>query len=473
MHIGEGKAVRAQEEVSVCDIPYSELLSRANKLKGKFQRLLHEVIGYPTVAPRDKKGLRECADAIQRQFEHNGFKVIQWGDPPIVYAERDVGAKKTLMCYHHYDVQSEGDLRLWKSSPWKMVVREGRMFGRGAIDNKGPCIGSLLGFKLVEDALGDLPVNVRFVVEGEEEWSSEILAKFVKKHRGLMKADGCVWELLSATKASVTEICPGMKGCLGISMTVGGPPGFPKVDAHSAYGGAIPSAAWRLIWAVNSLKNSDDNITIDGLSGLIRQPTKEDMAALRNYRGDIGQKLKDSHGIDRFLMNKKGLDLLKALYLEPSLSINGLESGCQGEIHSTIIPAKATAKLDLRLVPDMSSGKVMRLLRAHLDRRGFADIVLTGSGYDAAKTPVTDPFVELVVRTAKEIAAPAPVNTMPLMPMTGPAYLLESYTPFCYCTCYADMDKTYAHGANENWPISSMVNSMAFVARIAEQLGRS
>jgi acetylornithine deacetylase/succinyl-diaminopimelate desuccinylase-like protein len=219
------------------------------------------------------------------------------------------------------------------------------------------------------------------------------------------------------------------------------------------------------------LKSSDDNITIDGLSGLIRQPTKEDMAALRNYRGDIGQKLKDSHGIDRFLKNKKGFDLLKALYLEPSVSINGLESGCQGELHSTIIPAKATAKLDLRLVPDMSSGKVMRLLRAHLDKKGFADIRLTGSGYDAAKTPVTDPFVELVVQTAKEIAAPAPVNTMPLMPMTGPAYLFEPYTPFCYCTCYADMDKTYAHGANENWPISCMVNSMAFVARIAEQLG--
>lgn len=457
----------------VRDIPYSELLSKANKLKGEFQRLLHEAIKYPTVAPRDKKGQRECADAIQRQFEHNGFKVIQWGDPPVVYAERDVGAKKTLMCYHHYDVQTEGDLKLWKSSPWKMVVREGRMFGRGAIDDKGPCIGSLLGFKIIEDALRELPVNAKFVVEGEEEWGSETLAKFANKHKDLMRADGCVWEILSATPGSTTELSPGMKGDLSIRMTVGGPPRYPKVDAHSGYAGAIPGAAWRLIWAVNSLKDSDENITIDGLSRLIRQPTKEDIAALRSYRGDIGQKIRDNYGIDRFLKDKKGLDLLKALYLEPSLSINGLESGCQGEVHSTIVPAKAVAKLDLRLVPDMGSEKVMRLLRAHLDRRGFTDIELTGDGYDAAKTPRTDPFVKLVFQTAKEVAAPAPTNITPMMAGTGPAYLFEPYTPFCISSSYADMDKVYEHGPNENMPISSMVNNIAFVARIAEQLGRS
>lgn len=459
--------------MSVCEnIPYSELLSRANKSKSESQRLLREVIRHPTVVPRDKKGLKECADTLQRLFEHYGFKVIQWGEPPVVYAERDVGAKKTLMCYHHYDVQPEGDLGLWKSSPWKMVVREGRMFGRGAMDDKGRIISSLLGFRIIEDAIGQLPVNAKFVIEGEEEWNSETLAKFVKKHKDLMRADGCAWEAFSATPRSATIIYPGMKGDLSFRMTVGGPPNYPKVDAHSGYAGAIPSAAWRLICAVNSLKDGDDNISIDGLSSLVRKPAKEDIAALRNYEGYIDQKLKGEYGIDSFLKNKKGLDLLKALFLEPCLSINGLESGCQGEVHSMIVPAKAMAKLDLRLVPDMHSDKVMRLVRAHLDKRGFTDVELTGTGCNAAKTPLTDPFIKLVIRTVKEIAAPAPTDVIPMMPPTGPGYLFEPYTPFCICASYADMEKTYEHGPNENMPFSFMVNSIAFGARIAERLGR-
>lgn len=453
------------------DLPYSELLSRANRSKSEFQRLISEVIRYPTVVPRDKEGLKECADALQGQFEHYGFKVIQWGEPPVIYAERDVGAKKTMMCYHHYDVQPEGDLKLWKSSPWKMVIREGRMFGRGAMDDKSRIIGSLLGFKIIEDALGELPVNAKFVVEGEEEWSSETLAKFVKKHKSLIRADGCAWEAFSATPGSATVIYPGMRGDLSFRMTVGESPNYPKADVHSAYAGAIPSSAWRLTKAVNSLMDGDDNISIDGLSRLIRKPAREDLAALRDYQGDIDQKLKGEYGIGKFLKNKEGLDLLKALILEPCLSINGLESGCQGEVHSMIVPAKAVAKLDMRLVPDMDSGKVMRLLRAHLDRRGFTDIELTGTGYNAAKTSLTDSFVKLVTRTVREIAAPAPTDVIPMMPPTGPGYLFEPYTPICICASYAEMEKTYEHGPNENMPISFMVNSIAFGARIAERLG--
>ena len=457
----------------VRDIPYSELLSKANKLKGEFQRLLHEAIKYPTVAPRDKKGQRECADAIQRQFEHNGFKVIQWGNPPIVYAERDVGAKKVLMCYHHYDVQSEGDLRLWKSSPWKMVVREGRMFGRGAIDNKRPCIGSLLGFKLVEDALGDLPVYVRFVVEGEEEWSSEVLAKFERKHGDLMKADGCVWEGLSARRGSTTEIFGGMKGDISMRLSVGGPPGYPSCDAHSGSAGAIPSAPWRLVQALASLRDENENITIDGVRELVRKPSREDLEALKAYRGDIGAKVKANYGLKRFLLGRKGTDLLRAVYLEPSLSINGLESGCLGEVHSTIVPAKATAKLDLRLVPDMHSDQIAKLLRAHLDRRGFKDVSLSFTGYDAAKTSLNDPFIKLVTEIAREVAGRAPTNVLPMMSGTGPAYLFEKHSPFCVGYSYADIDKVYEHGPNENMPLESMANNIAFVATVAERLGDS
>ena len=457
--------------IAMARTPYHELLSKAKKSTKRSLDLLANLIKSPTVVPRDKKGLRECADTLQGQFEDYGYKVMLFGKPPVVFAEKNVGAKKTLMCYHHYDVQTEGDLSLWKSSPWKMTVRNGRAFGRGAVDDKGPCVASLVGLQIIEEALGELPVNAKFVVEGEEERSSEVLAKFEKKHGNLMKADGCVWEVLSATSGSTTEMFSGMKGDVSIRLTVGNSSDYPTCDAHSGSAGVIPSAPWRLIQALKTLKDEDDNITIDGVMSHVRKPTKEDIDALKKYRGNIGQKLKANYGLTHFIKNRTGVDLLKALYLQPSLSINGLESGSLGEVHSTIVPAKAVAKLDLRLVPDMHSDEMASLLRAHLKRRGFDDIEVYAAGYDAAKTPVTDPFIKLVMETAREVAGPASCNLLPMMAGTGPAYLFEKHTPFCVGYSYADLDKVYEHGPNENVPIKSMETNSAFVATIAERMG--
>jgi acetylornithine deacetylase/succinyl-diaminopimelate desuccinylase-like protein len=454
--------------------PYKELLAKAGKRQKKALDLLADQTKYQTVAPRDRKGLRGCADEVEAQLGDLGFKVVQFGDPPTVYAEKDVGAEKTLMCYHHYDVQPEGDLNLWKSSPWKLTVRKGRAFGRGAADDKGPCVGSMVAIELIEDVLGESPVNVKFVVEGEEEWSSAVLAKFARKYPKRMKADGCVWEVLSATPGSTGEIKSGMKGDISIQLDVGGTPRYPVTDAHSGYAGAVPSAPWRLVHALKTLRDERDSITIDGLMELVVPPSEDDMRALRAYRGDIEQGIRDSYEISRFINDKKGVDLLSALYLEPSLSINGLESGCKGEEMMTIVPAKATAKLDLRLVPDMQSDDCVKLLRKHLDRRGFTDVrIKVTAGYEAAKTPVTDPFVQLVHRASKEVSKPSHVNLLPLMAGTGPAYLFTPHTPVAVGYSYADSEKCNEHAPNENTPLASIKNNIAFVATVAERLGES
>ncbi len=452
-------------------IPYRELLAKAGKRQKKAFDLLADQTRYPTVAPRDKKGLRECADEIQRQLEAFGYKVYQFGNPPTVYAEKDLHAKRTLMFYHHYDVQPEGDLELWKSSPWKLTIRDGRAFGRGAADDKGSCVASMVGIDLVEEFLGESPVNIKFIIEGEEEWSSEVLSKFAKKFPKRMKADGCGWETLSATPNSVGEVKAGMKGDVSIQLDVGGTPRYPFTDAHSGYAGVVPSAPWRLIHALNTLRDDHDRITIDGLNKLVVPPSKADIRALKQYRGDIERGIRDSYGISKLINNNHGVKLLSALFLEPSLSINGLESGCRGEEMMTIVPAKATAKLDLRLVPNMSSKESVRLLRKHLDRRGFTDVnIKVTAGYEAAKTPVTDPFVKLVHQASNEVSAPAHANLLPMMAGTGPAYLFAPYTPVTVAYSYADTDKTNEHAPNENILIPSMKNNMAFVAAVAQRL---
>jgi acetylornithine deacetylase/succinyl-diaminopimelate desuccinylase-like protein len=454
--------------------PYSQLLSKAGKRQKEALDLLADQTKYPTVAPRDMTGLKECADEVQRQLEKYGYKVTQFGKPATVYAEKDVGAKKTLMCYHHYDVQPEGDHGLWKSSPWKLTIRDGRAFGRGAADDKGPCAGSMVGLDLIEDFLGESPVNAKFVIEGEEEWSSEVLAKFARKYPKRMKADGCVWEVLSATPDSTGEVKAGMKGDISIQLDVGGTPRYPVTDAHSGYAGAVPSAPWRLVHALKTLRDEKDRITIDGLMKLVAPPSKDDMKALRAYKGDIEQSIRDSYEISKFINENKGVKLLSALFLEPTLSINGLEGGCRGEEMMTIVPSKATAKLDLRLVPNMRSDECVRLLRKHLDRRGFTDVrVKVTAGYEAAKTPVTDPFVRLVHKASTEVSSPAPANLLPMMAGTGPAYLFTPHTPIAVGYSYADSEKTNEHAPNENIPIASMKNNIAFVATVAERMGSS
>jgi len=454
--------------------PYSELLARADRRQKMALKLLADQTVHHTVAPRDKKGLRDCANEVQRQLERFGYNVRQFGDPPTVYAEKNVDAKKTLMCYHHYDVQPEGDLDLWKSSPWKLTVRQGRAFGRGAADDKGPCVGSMVGLDLLEEVRGELPVNVKFVIEGEEEWSSAVLAKFAKKYPKRMKADGCVWEVLSATPGSTGEIKSGMKGDISIELSVGGTPRYPVTDAHSGYAGVIPSAPWRLVHALKTLRDEKDNITIDGLMKLVIPPSKADMNALKDYRGNIERGIRDSYEISRFINDKKGVELLSALYLEPSLSINGLESGCKGEEMMTIVPAKAVAKLDLRLVPDMRNDECIRLLRKHLDRRGYTDVKMNvTAGYGAAKTPVTHPFVKMVHQASKEVSSPAHVNLLPIMAGTGPAYLFTPHTPVVVGYSYADSEKCNEHAPNENTPLPSIKNNIAFVATVAERLGAS
>lgn len=456
-------------------LSYRELRAKASKLEKKALDLLAEQVRFPSVCGRDDKSLAECADKVSEQLQDCGFKTKQFtkGGPPVVYGERDVGAKKTLMFYHHYDVQPEGDLSHWDSPPAKLTVRKGRAFGRGTIDDKGPLVGSLAGVILAEDAFGELPVNVKFVVEGQEEYSSEEMIKFgTKQGSKYLKADGCGWEILSAAEGSTTEVIAGMKGCMSFELTVGGNPTYPKLDAHSGMAGVIPSATWRLMWALNSLKDSDDRILIEGLDKITRPPSKEDLAVLKDYRGDMEKHIKESYGMDRLHKGKKGVELLSALYLEPTLSIHGITSGVHGSEDSTIVPATATAKLDLRLVPDLTVAKADKLLRAHLRKKGFGDVKVSANGYDPAKTPISNRFVQLVHEEAARVAKPAHANLLPSMYGTGPAYLFTPYTPVCIAASYADVDSTNEHGANENIPVHTLMNNAAFVASVAQHMGK-
>ncbi|MCJ7463205.1 MAG: M20/M25/M40 family metallo-hydrolase [Thermoplasmata archaeon] len=454
-------------------VSYPNLVTESRKREKKALDMFAELVKYPSVATRDHATILECASCVEDQLRKFGYSVRQFptGGSPVVFAERNVGAPKTLLFYQHYDVQPEDPIESWSVPPWQLTVKGERFYGRGANDDKGPYVANLIGMSLIEDMLGQLPVNVKFVVEGEEETGSEHLPEFAIPNGNLLKADGAVFEALVVNPGSSSEIMTGAKGCAYFELSAEGTPQFPRTDAHSGFGGAIPNAAWRLIWALASLKNAEENILIEGFRDMVKEPSPEDLAALDNTHRSLEKVFADEYGVARTILDRKGLDLKRAVYLEPCVSVCGFESGYNGPGSKTITPARARAKVDFRLVPDLTEEKVEALLRSHLERRGFSDIQVRriDRGYDPAKTPISNPFVQLVHRAATEIASPAPVDLIPMSWGSGPLYLLTPHAPCCIMVSDSDL-QTNTHAPDENWILTSMCNSMAFVALVAERM---
>jgi acetylornithine deacetylase/succinyl-diaminopimelate desuccinylase-like protein len=435
--------------------------------------VLSEQVKYHSVAAREKEETRKCADAVERQFKERGYKVTRYAisDAPVLLAEKNVGAPKTLMFYHHYDVQPEGEIGLWKSSPWVLTERDGRAYGRGTIDDKGPMVVSMIGIDLVEKALGRLPVNVKFVVEGEEETGPISLPWFAKTHPELIKADGCIWEGASAIPGSSSEVIAGMKGDAYFELHVGGPPRFPRTDVHSGEGGLVPNAAWRLVWALNSIKDDKGNVLIKGFNELAGEPAQEDVEVLSRYKRDVRTLYKEDYGLEHFAASGSNLEMLTALYLKPVVSISGLTSGYQGPEDATIVPAQAHAKLDIRLVPGQTMDKVDELLRGHLAEKGFADVQVTfRGGYDPAKTPTDDPFIRLMHEVSSEFVAPASADIVPMTGSSGPVAFFTPHTPICMTGSIADVEGTNIHAPDENMPMKSLVHGIAFTAAVIERM---
>jgi len=454
-------------------VSYDHLVVESRKREKRALDLFAELVKYPSVAIRDHPTILECANCVEDQLRRFGYSVRQFptGGSPVVFAERNVGATKTLLFYQHYDVQPEDPIENWSVPPWQTTVKGERFYGRGACDDKGPYAANLMGVSMIEDLLGELPVNVKFVIEGEEEAGSEHLPEFAVPNKNLLRADGAVIELLSVNPGGSSELLTGAKGCAYFELSAEGTPPFPRTDAHSGYAGAVPNAAWRLVLALASLKDANERILIDGFNDLVEEPSGEDLGALESTQRDLEKFFADEYGIKELLLSRSGISLRRAVYLEPTISVCGIESGYNGPGSKTIIPARARAKVDFRLVPGMTEEKIQGLLESHLERNGFSDIRVTrvGRGYEAGKTPISDPFVRLVHDAAREISSPAPVDLLPMAWGSAPFYLFTPYAPCCYMGSDSDVE-TNVHAPDENWILSSMCNSMAFVALVAQRM---
>jgi len=378
---------------------------------------LKVLIRQPTVSAQGI-GIPETAGIVLDRTKKRGGIAAEAltvdGGPPTIVGETGAG-ERTLLIYNHYDVQPPDPLDEWSTPPFEPTERDGFLFGRGVSDNKGNLLARLQAIEAYRATMGELPLRIRVLYEGEEESGSAHLAAFVARYGDRLRADGCIWEAGYKDAAGRPTISCGLKGIAYVELRVRGA----SKDAHSSLATIVPNAAWRLVWALATLKNDNDEITIDGFMDSVRAPTAADRALLERLPFDEPGMLR-IHGIKRFVRGLEGVELRKKHFFEPTCTICGIVSGYTGAGSKTVLPAVASAKIDFRLVPDLTPEKVTTLLRAHLDRRGFEDVeIVPGHGEPPSRWPTDSLTAKAAVDACRGAYGTEPV-VYPLLAGSGP-----------------------------------------------------
>jgi acetylornithine deacetylase/succinyl-diaminopimelate desuccinylase-like protein len=310
--------------------------------------------------------------------------------------------------YNHYDVQPIEPIELWEEDPFSGKVQGNYIFGRGSADDKGELITRIKAVEYYLKNTGDVPCNVKFIIEGEEEIGSIHIEDYLSKYRQKLDCDVVIWEFGYIDANDRPIISLGMKGLLYVELTARGP----RRDAHSSLAVLIENPAWRLVRALSTMRDKNGKILIKDWYKDVRDFTPEELDIVSNEPFDE-QGFKKEYGINKFLNDLGGVEAIKACVGMPTCNIAGLVSGYTNEGAKTILPAIATAKLDFRLVPNMVPEKQFERIKTHLRENGFSehDIeVKLIHGEAAARTPVNDPFVKQVKESANEVFGTSIIN---------------------------------------------------------------
>lgn len=381
------------------------------------QLLLERLARQPSVAAQGW-GMNEAADLVASMLAEAGFQTRLLhveGAPPAVYGERRGRSPFTLLLYNHYDVQPVEPLDLWTSPPFEPAVRDGCLYARGVSDNKGEIATRLAALRALSAVEGELPITVRWIIEGEEEIGSPHFGALAERYADLLRADGCLWEGSGFDSKDRPSIVLGTKGMLYVEYEVqcmGG-------DAHSGSAPILPSAAWRLVQALSSLRDPNGRVRIPGFYEAVRPPTDAERQALADQT-DMEDLLRQTHQIESFVDGLTGLALRERQAFAPTCNIAGLVAGYTGPGTKTVLPAVARAKMDFRLVPDQDPHDIAQKLRAYLDALGFADVHFSVlGGAEPVVTPIEEPFVQRVLDIAARFAGKPP-SISPLIGGTLP-----------------------------------------------------
>src|SRR3990170_5208744 len=416
----------------------------------------------PSVSARSE-GTHECAALVLGALQRRGFDVQSVPTPgnPIVVGRAGGRSDRTMLFYNHYDVQPPEPLELWTSPPFEPTLREGALYARGAKDAKGAFLARVAAVDAVRVAHGGaLPCGVIFVVEGEEEIGSPHIAEFVRANRAKLVCHGAVWEEGGLSASGRPEISLGRRGILSVELEAQ----TMSRDAHSGAAHILPNASWRLHRALATLKGPDERIQIEGFYDHALRPSAHDLELLAALPGEEAW-FRENYGIAAFVGGRTGADLAQAVF-EPTCNIRGLTAGYQGPGMKTVIPARAIAKLDFRLVPDQDPDDIFTSLRAPLDRQGFGDVVVRRLGAMwPERVPVDDPLVHLTARTAEEVYG-VPSQIRPIGGGSSPVYAFSKPLGIPVVTAGVGYAGNRTHAPDEHVRLGGLLNAARHLARL-------
>ena len=426
------------------------------------QDLLAQLCRQPSIAAQNV-GMLEMAEMVEHLLSDVGFRTQRLrvdGAPDAIYGELPGRGPFTLLLYNHYDVQPAEPLDLWHSPPFEPTIRDGKLFARGASDNKGEIAARLAAIRALRSTYGELPVTLRWIIEGEEEVGSPHFDAVAARYPSLLQADGALWEGSGFDETGRPSLTLGTKGMLYVQLDVQGV----SVDAHSGNAPSLPSAAWRLVQALATLKTPEGRVRIPGFYDPVLAPTPAQLAALAAQEDNDEQVLK-LYGITQFVDGVRGVDHRERQSFQPTCNLAGLGSGYTGEGVKTVLPARAMAKIDFRLVPDQDPHAIAEALQNYLRAGGYDDIHVSVLGAaEPVVTPIDEPFVQRIIRVA-EAFAEKPVSITPIvggtLPLLGALRRHVGLPGLC-----APGNAAYwgsgAHAPNEHIRLSDLTRAVRF-----------
>jgi acetylornithine deacetylase/succinyl-diaminopimelate desuccinylase-like protein len=386
--------------------------------------VLKQYLKFPTVSAQNMAipetvqfvvNMIEDADGEAEIFDDLGGNPVIFGFFP---AGSNGDATKTLLFYNHYDVQPPDPLDEWESEPFEPTIRDGKLFARGVADNKGDLVARLTAIKVLQNVQGGLPCNIKFLIEGEEEIGSPNLAPYLEKYRDRFQADACIWEFGGKDEQDRISMVAGIKGMAYLELTCLGA----DIDMHSSVGAYVDNAAWRLVQALATMKNQQNEILVEGFFDGVEEPSdsvKQAVLALPFNE----EAVLNLYGLKRPLITKaKSEDPREAMVLQPTMTICGLVSGYTGEGAKTVLPKSAKAKIDCRLVPGQDPNHILQCVQNHIEKQGFHDIKVTMvNGQKAYRSDFNHPFISHVMDTATQVYGKEGILA-PNSAGTGPMY---------------------------------------------------
>ena len=412
-------------------------------------------------------GLKEVATYLGEIFTAAGAKVMidDSYTAPFVLAEfqSDNPEAKTIIFYHHYDTVPADNDQPWTNDPFTLSVHYGVMYGRGVDDDKGHITARLTAVRKYIREHGSLPVNIIFMMEGAEESASTDLDKYLAKHKKHLRgADLLVWEQGTRNNLGQLEISGGNKGIVTFDMSVRSA----EVDIHSSYGGVINSASWYLMDAISSLRSADGRILVEGIYEQVQEPNERELALIAQYALKTPEELKEIYGLQLPVLKEDRQEFLRRFYFEPAINIEGFGSGYQGQGVKTILPAYASAKMEVRLVPGLEPHDVLDKIRKQLDKNGYDKVELTYTlGEMSYRSDMSAPSILSVIELAKDFY-PEGISVLPTSAGTGPMHTVFEALEVPMAAFGLGNANSRDHGGDENVKIADYYTHIELIKEL-------